>query len=459
MRRTIVLTVLSAAVLSAALLSAGCAARNRGPTVDAGTAPGASARRAAISDSPLLLRIGLVNRVEAATLTLDGDCLLLSGADRRQRERLAAGSTLRVEAGRGLLLWRAGRLTGRSGDHLFIRPVDPAATVTWQDTPYPGELRVDVGDEGLTLVNVVGLETYLRGVVPWEIGRPGEEALAALAAQAVAARTYSVSHLGEREALGFDMWASVTDQVYRGLHGVDAQCDRAIVATAGEVLRHGGDEIEAYYCSTCGGVTSNVHEVWPRPARPYLVSHPDSDGRGAAFCAGSPHFSWTTAWSAGDLERTLRNTLPEYLAWIAASPARARWTGTVFRPARAGADGDAPGRLLDLNIEARTASGRVARLAVVTEAGVYTIRGDRVRWVLAPAEGRFSILKSANFDLEVSRDGRGRPSRVTATGLGFGHGVGMCQTGALAMARRGYDYRRILAHYYPGARLERMASR
>ena len=83
------------------------------------------------------------------------------------------------------------------------------------------------------------------------------------------------------------------------------------------------------------------------------------------------------------------------------------------------------------------------------------MRGDRVRWVLAPAEGSYSILKSAHFDLDADRDGDGRLRRVTATGRGFGHGIGLCQTGALAMARRGYDYRQILSHYYPGARLER----
>jgi len=442
------------------LLGGGCAARHRGPAVSSSGSAGAPADRRVLDTSgPRLLRIGLVNRTAAVTLTLADDCLLLSGTERRRRERLPAGSTLRIENDSGILFWRAGRRTGRSADHLFVQPVDPATTVTWQETPYPGELRVDAGDGGLTLVNVVELETYLRGVVPWEIGRPGLEAQAALAAQAVAARTYSVSHLGEREQFGFDMWAGVADQVYRGLHGVDAHCDRAIVMTAGLVLRHADREIVAYYSSTCGGVTSSVHEVWPRPAQPYLVSHPDSDDHGQPFCGDSPHFSWTTTWSLGDLQRTLQTTLPEYLAWIAASPARGRWAGEIFRPARSGADGASPGRLLDLSIEQRTVSGRVARLAIVTEAGVYTVRGDRVRWVLAPAEGRFSILKSAFFELASQRDGAGELAQVTATGRGFGHGIGLCQTGALAMARLGYGYQRILSHYYPGTRLERAWSR
>ncbi len=457
MRDTRVRTLIAILILATAL--GGCAGRKRGPAVAPGSGAGTTRPGPAVEEGPRLLRIGLVDRVEALTLTLDGDCHLLSGAERRHRERLPAGTVLRVESGGDLLYWRAGRRTGRSADHLFVQPVDPAATVTWQETPYPGELRVDAHGAGLTLVNVVALETYLRGVVPWEIGRPGAEAQAALAAQAVAARTYSISHLGERDSFGFDMWSGVTDQVYRGLHGTDADCDRAIAMTAGLVLRHGGREIDAYYSSTCGGVSSSVHEVWPRPAQDYLRSHDDGDGRGAPFCAGSPHFAWTNTWSAGDLERSLQTTLPEYLAWIAASPARARWTGEVFRPYRAGDDGACPGRLLDLRIESRTVSGRVARLSIVTEAGTYTVRGDRTRWVLAPVEGRFSILKSANFELAQVRDDAGKLQRVTASGRGFGHGIGLCQTGALAMARLGYSYQRILSHYYPGARLERAWSR
>ncbi|MBC8425321.1 SpoIID/LytB domain-containing protein, partial [bacterium] len=245
----------------------------------------------------------------------------------------------------------------------------------------------------------------------------------------------------------------------RGGRGPAGVWARAVARTAGLALRHGGRAIAACYSSPCGGVTSSVREVWPRPAMDYLRSHPDDDGRGAPFCAASPHFTWSTAWSAGDLQRSLQTTIPEYLAWVAESPMRARWTGEVFRPYRAGDDGSHPGRLLDLRIESHTVSGRVARLSIITEAGVYTVRGDRVRWVLAPVEGRFSILKSASFELEMVRNDAGTLQRVTATGRGFGHGIGLCQSGALAMARQGYSYQRILSHSYPGARLERAWSR
>jgi len=197
-------------------------------------------------------------------------------------------------------------------------------------------------------------------------------------------------------------------------------------------------------------VTSDIAEVWPRPARPYLVSHPDGN---RPYCRDSAHFEWRTRWTRAELEKVLAESLPDFLDWTEASPARAEWTGRPFRP-RGANDGRRPGALRDIAIEKRTTSGRVARLHIETDAGDYFIRGDRVRWVLAPPSGRFSILRSALFDLDVKRGDDGRPARITADGRGFGHGVGLCQTGALGMARRGRDFREILAHYYPGAQIE-----
>lgn len=341
-----------------------------------------------------------------------------------------------------------------SGRSLLIRPVDPGHIVHVDGRPYAGDLVFQRRGDVLTVINAVDLETYLRGVVPWEIGRPGEAGLAALEAQSVAARTYTVSHLEERRSEGFDVWADTRDQVYKGLEGTDAWCDLAIANTAGLVLRYGGSEIEAYYSSTCGGATSNIQEVWPRPAQPYLHHHDDRWRGGAIFCAGSSQFTWQEAWTLAEIEAALAANLPSYLDWTEASPLRSRWVDRPFRPAGTGVDPRRPGRLRDLRVRDRTSSGRVGILEVVTEAGTYRVRGDRVRWVLQPASGRFAILRSSWFDLELQRTREGAISGVRASGRGFGHGIGMCQTGALGMARAGADSRAILEHYYPGTTLE-----
>lgn len=467
LRTALLLGVLAAATV----VAGGCAGRRRGPVVvpppvvvAPAPLPGSPAptpadtltpeaepvlRRA----EPVWLAIGLVSGKPRLELTAEAETELLGGEGARVLARLPAGAACVLEAGRGGVAWRGGGKNGVAAPPLLLRPVDPRHGLIWGDTPYGGEMRVLRPQSGLTLINAVELEEYLRGVVPWEIGRPGEPGLAALEAQAVAARTYSLAHRGDRSSLGFDLWADVQDQVYHGRRGADRWCDLAVANTRGLVLRHGGREIEAYYCSTCGGRTSDVHEVWPREARPYLVSVADGPPD-SSWCRGSPLFRWEKSWSAADLERVLQRTLPEYLQWLSASPARRDWAGEGFAPARSGADARRPGRLRGLEIAERTSCGRVARLDIRTDAGVYRIRGDRVRWVLVPVEGRFSILESASFDLTVDKGRDGAPRRVSVAGRGFGHGVGLCQHGALAMARAGRSFREILAHYYPGARLE-----
>ncbi len=407
--------------------------------------------------APVLIRVGLATGESQAELTTTGVVLLLTGDGRRQVARLTGPASLSLVSGADGLHWRSGFRSGEAS-LLFVHSLDPANLLSWQGRTYRGEILVLAAAEGLTLVNVVELEEYLRGVVPWEIGRPGPEASAAVEAQAVAARTYTISHLGERSDLGFDVWADVRDQVYKGARDEDEVGNRAIERTVGLVLRAGSEEITAYYCSTCGGRTSNVAEVWPRPGAPYLRSHEDRIGGGEPFCAGSRHYRWEVTWSAAELERILTRTLPEYLTYVAAAP-RAAWAGKPFTLPGRGGGTNRLGRLLGLEIVQRTTSGRVARLDVATDAGTYHVRGDRVRWVLQLPGPDAGILKSAWFDLEVTTTDNGRLQSVTARGRGFGHGVGMCQTGALAMARSGYSCAQILAHYYPGARLEPLEPR
>jgi stage II sporulation protein D len=358
----------------------------------------------------------------------------------------------------GQVAWQQGAHRGQAGA-VVLRPNDPATRVGQGDSEFRGEFLVitsPVG-RGLTLVNSVDIESYLKGVVPWEIGRHPVARLAALQAQAVAARTYTVSHLGARRNHGFDLYASVMDQVYRGSAGEDELCNQAVDATAGLVLRDGEERIEAYYSACCGGTSSNIDEVWAREGRRYLRSADDGPAvDGTAFCSGSRHFHWRETWTCGQLDDILAETLPAYLDWIAERPARETWTGRVFVPREAASDARRPGHLRNLEILSRTTSGRVAELVVSTDAGEYHVRGDRTRWILRPASGNPSILRSAMFDVELERDGA-RLTRVATRGRGYGHGIGLCQTGALERASAGQSFQEILAHYYPGAELTVLA--
>lgn len=296
---------------------------------------------------------------------------------------------------------------------------------------FTGALVARRNDDGtVTLVNDLPIETYLRGVVPWEIGRPDDDALAAVEAQAIAARTYTYARLGRWDDLGFDVYADVRDQVYRGLSGTAEICDRAIRSTHHLVAARDGELIRAYYSSTGGGHTSTLIDVWSREGAPYLVGRRDADAKGRSWCADSPHFRWTEVWSARELGDVVRANLPAELG-------RSMQAEDV-------------GVLRDVEVVARDASGRVQRLAFVTDVDRFEVWGDRIRWVMRPVESRFSILRSTMFTLEKKRAADGALIGVVARGGGFGHGVGLCQTGALARARAGQSARDILRAYYRG---------
>ncbi len=429
----------------------GCGGPKRLPPVATGPMAVSRLRPAA----PALLGIGLAERAPLVAIRPQGPSVL-KDADRGVSLATAVSPDTPVicRPRGGQVAWTCGSDSGLVA-RLLVRPHDPDDLLGFDRRLWRGDLLVFAtpGGDGLTVVDNVALEDYLRGVVPWEIGRHGEGAMAALEAQAVAARTYTVSHLGERADHGFDLFADVMDQVYRGATDEDPLCNRAIAATRGLVLSADGELVEAYYSACCGGVSSNIEEVWPRPARSYLVSRPDAPGRGdRPYCADYRYYAWTQAWTGDQLTAILQKTLPTYVRQYG-SGARGRWAGVVFSPRGGTGEPTRPGRLRSLEILRRTSSGRVADLAVGTDAGTYHVRGDRVRWVLAPEPG--TILRSALFDLEV-QSGEGFVTAVTARGHGYGHGIGMCQAGALAMAAAGRSVQEILEHYYRGVRLVKL---
>ncbi len=287
----------------------------------------------------------------------------------------------------------------------------------------PSEKEPDYGLTGsLTAVNVVSIEDYLRGVVPAEIGRLGENEIEAVKAQAVAARTYTLSRLGQYAGHGYDLEASVKDQVYGGADAEDTLIDRAIRSTEGQVLTYLGEPIQAYYHANCGGMTEFVERVWDKPPEPYLVPVHDE------YCSWAENFSWVEKWSGSALERNIS----AYLDTILSLP-----NGEI-------------GPMIDIKILRRSPSGRAEVLGVDTEKGHYEIEGDKIRWALKRGEDPGLLLRSTLFDLEVERDAEGLVDSVIARGRGTGHGVGMCQTGAIGMARCGSSYKEILAHFYPG---------
>jgi len=400
---------------------------------------------------PVLLRVGLGEQLGKQRIACTGPWRLSSGRYGDTIVDLVISDTTSVRRMSGKVAYN-NDLSGGMVDWVVMSPLDPDDFMIWDGKPWRGELHAVLSPQdttGITLINVVELESYLAGVVPREIGggRSTDE-LAAIQAQAVAARTYTIAHLDGRGSRGFDVYADTRDQVYGGVDVEDSLCSAAVAATAGLVLRRDGRLVDAYYHSTCGGHTASIDDVWPTDPDPALRGVKDQRPDGRPFCADSKYAQWRQQWTWSELEAVLQYSLPAYLDAVA-RPGRAAWAAEAFIPSGSDASGRQPGTLLDLKVDRRTSDGRVDVLTVTTDAGRYHIRGDRTRWVLRPPKGRPSLLRSAWFDLEVDA-GRG----VTAVGRGWGHGIGLCQIGCLARARAGQDVRAILGHYYGGARLE-----
>jgi stage II sporulation protein D len=308
------------------------------------------------------------------------------------------------------------------------------STLSLDGVIYPGKIKVYYNGGGVSVVNVLPLETYLEGVVPHEMGNPGPHAYAALEAQAIAARTYALAKLRARADEPFDVYAGVMDQVYRGSEGIFPLASSAVRETAGYVLSHKGGLAKAYYCASCGGHTSDIRRVWPqRESAAYLTGIRDTEPVSRKTnCLEGRRFRWRHSFSGRGLGEILRKTLPQEL----------------------GVDREEIGALRDIRIMERSASGRVTALEIETERGVFRVQGDRIRWVLMTDPDKRTILPSTLFNIE-KKFKREHISFVSIVGGGNGHGVGMCQYGAIGMANKGYTYDMILAHYYPGCSVVR----
>jgi stage II sporulation protein D len=377
------------------------------------------------------IRIGLV--VGAGSVSVGGTgSVEVSQPDGSRIVTIPAGESWRVTAaGNGLTLVSAGGWVSAQFDALTLAPSDPRAPLRLDGKAYRGVAEVLRDRTGLTVVNRLGVESYLLGVVSAEMGRRSSAELAALRAQAVVSRTYALRNLRRWRSQGFDLYGTVTDQAYGGVGVETPEGREAVSETRGRVLTYNGALIEAFYFSTCGGRTAGGLEVFRGASRPYLRSVPDIAENGAAYCSISPRYRWREEWSG----QALRAGLQRYL------------------PRSAGAGTENVGDVVDVRVTQRSASGRVDQVTV--DIGGSKVRVDghtNIRQVFRTPAG--DLLRSTAFTLVATGAGR-NVTRLVVDGMGAGHGVGLCQWGAVGRARAGQTYERILAAYYPGTRLER----
>ncbi len=376
------------------------------------------------------MRIGLAVGAGSASIGGTGP-VAVNQPDGSRIVTISQGQIWQVTvAGGGFVLVSPSGWVSPELDLVTLAPIDPRAVVRVNGRSYRGVGEILRDRTGLTVVNRLGVEAYLLGVVSAEMGRRSSIEQAALRAQAIVSRTYALRNLRRWGSQGFDLYATVADQVYGGVAAETDQGRAAVAATRGRVITYGGAPIEAFYYSTCGGRTADGHEVFRGAARPYLRSVSDRAGNGSAYCSISPRFRWHEEWTEETLLAALQHNLPGA-------------TSGTSAPIR---------RVTEVRVTRRTPSGRVDQLTVGLGGSDVTVEGSAIRGVLRPATGE--LLRSNAFSLLATGNGAS-VTRLVAEGMGAGHGVGLCQWGAVGRARAGQSHEQILAAYYPGTSLER----
>jgi stage II sporulation protein D len=307
----------------------------------------------------------------------------------------------------------------------------------FEDRTFRGALRLAVDRSGLlAVVNLVRLEDLLKGLVPAEIFASAHPQ--ALKAQAVTARGEVLAKIGTRHlADPFLLCSEQHCAVYKGLSGEVPSTNAAVEETRGQALFDaGGRLVDSVYSAICGGHSEHNENVWGGVPNPSLRGRPDllePTGR-----EPSPR----------ELSRYLQAELPAAcrLAGRFSNPARYRWERRFTQ-----AEIDeltrelGVGRVRAITVTERGVSGRAKLLLISGDAGATQLRGELV------IRRRFRNLNSAMFEVSAQKDGAGEITHWLFRGGGWGHGVGLCQTGAIGRAEAGHDYQQILRHYFNGA--------
>lgn len=271
---------------------------------------------------------------------------------------------------------------------------------------YRGDLEIKPHPElsgSINLINRVLLEDYLLSVVPSE--SPASWPLESLKAQAMAARTYAVANWRKREALGFDMNADTSDQMYTGIQGEQPASSQAVQETRHQIIAWQGKPITALFFSSSGGMTDSAQEVWGVNL-PYIQPVQDFD-------QAAPHYRWNRTMTQEQMQDALKKL------------------------------GLSLGTLRTIEILDKTPQGRVKRIRFSGSQGTAEMDANRFRFAAGLFSTRWTVQSSSGAV----------PPAFVFQGGGWGHGLGMSQWGARQMAADGCRAEEIIRHYYKGVEI------
>ena len=421
-----------------------------------------------------VVRVGLTDNkfqnVLKQTITVYGtaDCDICDRETRKVVSKISANNDIIIRNGiTGLDVTINGRsATLRNFVIICPQGVLGVKDLTRKGKPalYHGAFEVIQKDDrrGFYLVNLVETQEYLKGVVPNEM--PVRFGLEALKAQAVAARNYVLTPRTQAYK-EFNVVDSVASQVYYGVNTEADLATRAVMETDGIVALYNNEPILALYSSTAGGYTESyshafsdpLTKMFPSINKPYLTAVPDKsefksledendakkfyENKVPSFDIESPYYRWQKQWAVGELENVLKSTM------VAQSK-----TGFIHPAFK---QGDDLGKIKDIKVMKRGASGKAVEIELMTTKGCYRIAKELVIRRVFQKNG--VSLPSANIVFEKNLDNYGNVTDIKIFGGGFGHGVGMSQYGAGYMATKlNQPYYNILRHYYTGINLGTM---
>ena len=326
--------------------------------------------------------------------------------------------------------------------------------------PYRGFLITKLNSNGAyTIINQVNLEEYLYGVVPRELSTT--HPIEALKAQAVCARTYASRNIGSYSKYGFDMTNGQSSQAYGGVAVEAADCTQAVEETRGQVVLYNGRPAETFYFSTSSGVTLNCKDVWLADL-PYLTSVEDT----YQHLVVPDKKAWTLTVTAARFKQILANNGVN-IGNITDVVAEHNEQGAVMKLTFVGTNGtksytkETTRNLLGLNSQVYTVTANrpnsVEKIPffVMADNGVMSVSG-KVNLLSDGSNSQsssFMAITSAGMEKiesEVAIVNVTNELSFTLRGTGWGHGVGMSQNGAIGMAKAGFGYRDIIAHYFKG---------
>ena len=352
-----------------------------------------------------IIRIGVLENARSFNLGCEGGLVLVE---------LNSGRTLKLDARTVYMVAASAKGVSVAGKilkpPLRMTSSDKGKYIRINGKRYRDAFLIKKSSKGgIHVINELGLDGYVFGILPQEVGRTWP--LEALKAQAVASRSFALHNLHRHDAEGFHLCATVHCQVYGGLDGEKEQTSRAVDQTHNEILLYKGEPANTFFFSNCGGKTEDPRNAWENSsAPPYLRAVR------CKYCRQGGHYEWERSVSEDDLLQALiKNHYP------AVPPIRV------------------------IRVASIDSSGRAKLMIVRHAGGEFKIRSGKFRMMLGP-----DVVRSTFFsNIKRTRDG------FTLQGKGWGHGVGMCQEGARGYALKGAGYRKILQFYYFGTKLKK----